>query len=136
MPPYAMLIILVVMMGGMMWFQSRSLKKRQAEARSFHESLEPGTEIITIGGIIGKVVSVDQQYEEIVIDSEGTLLRVSFRSVNSAYVRPAFISDEEAEQEAKATETSEASQNEAQSNELETNNEQSEQNAQTQEDHE
>lgn len=79
-----------------MWFQTRNAKKRQNEMRSFHESLQPGTEVITIGGIIGKIVSVDMQYEEIVIDSEGSLMRVSFRAVNRLYVRPAFISDEEA----------------------------------------
>lgn len=77
--------------------------------RSFHESLEPGTEIITIGGIIGKIVSVDTQYEEIVIDSEGSLMRVSFRAVNRLYVRPAFISDEEAE----AAQAEEAKQDDA-----------------------
>lgn len=101
---YGMLIILVVAMVCMMMFQTRNAKKRQAEMRSFHESLEPGTEIITIGGIIGKIVSVDTQYEEIVIDSESSLMRVSFRAVNRLYVRPAFISDEEAEEAAQAEE--------------------------------
>ena len=101
---YGMLIILVVAMVCMMMFQTRNAKKRQAEMRSFHESLEPGTEIITIGGIIGKIVSVDTQYEEIVIDSEGSWMRVSFRAVNRLYVRPAFISDEEAEEAAQAEE--------------------------------
>lgn len=101
---YGMLIILVVAMVCMMMFQTRNAKKRQAEMRSFHESLEPGTEIITIGGIIGKIVSIDTQYEEIVIDSEGSLMRVSFRAVNRLYVRPAFISDEEAEEAAQAEE--------------------------------
>lgn len=104
-----MLIILVVAMVCMMMFQTRNAKKRQAEMRSFHESLEPGTEIITIGGIIGKIVSVDTQYEEIVIDSEGSLMRVSFRAVNRLYVRPAFISDEEAE----AAQVEEAKQDDA-----------------------
>lgn len=106
---YGMLIILVVAMVCMMTFQTRNAKKRQAEMRSFHESLEPGTEIITIGGIIGKIVSVDTQYEEIVIDSEGSLMRVSFRAVNRLYVRPAFISDEEAE----AAQAEEAKQDDA-----------------------
>ena len=106
---YGMLIILVVAMVCMMMFQTRNAKKRQSEMRSFHESLEPGTEIITIGGIIGKIVSVDTQYEEIVIDSEGSLMRVSFRAVNRLYVRPAFISDEEAE----AAQAEEAKQDDA-----------------------
>lgn len=107
---YGMLIALVVVMVGMMWFQSRNAKKRQAEMRSFHDSLQPGTEVITIGGIIGKIVSVDTQYEEIVIDSEGSLMRLSFRAVNRVYVRPAFISDEEAEA-AQAAEANESESN-------------------------
>ena len=112
---YGMLIALIVVMVGMMWFQSRNAKKRQAEMRSFHDSLQPGTEVITIGGIIGKIVSVDSQYEEIVIDSEGSLMRVSFRAVNRVYVRPAFISDEEAEA-AQAAEAAEANEDNAESN--------------------
>ena len=119
---YGMLIALIVVMVGMMWFQSRNAKKRQAEMRSFHDSLQPGTEVITIGGIIGKIVSVDTQYEEIVIDSEGSLMRVSFRAVNRVYVRPAFISDEEAE----ANEANEAAANDAESNATESNAEASE----------
>lgn len=91
------LIIFLVFAIGLLFFQSRSMKKRQAEARSFYDSLKPGTEVITIGGIIGKVVSVDTKYEEIVIDSEGSLLRFSFRAINREYTRPAFISDEESE---------------------------------------
>ncbi|WP_421777392.1 preprotein translocase subunit YajC [Gardnerella sp. KA00603] len=111
---YGLLIALIVVMVVMMWFQTRNAKKRQNEMRSFHESLQPGTEVITIGGIIGKIVSVDTQYEEIVIDSEGSLMRVSFRAVNRLYVRPAFISDEEAadneaESNAESTEATQAS---------------------------
>ena len=112
---YGLLIALIVVMVVMMWFQTRNAKKRQNEMRSFHESLQPGTEVITIGGIIGKIVSVDMQYEEIVIDSEGSLMRVSFRAVNRLYVRPAFISDEEAadneaESNAESAESAEATQ--------------------------
>ena len=89
---YGMLIVLVITMVGIMWFQSRNMKKRQTELRSFHDSLKPGVEVITIGGIIGKVVSVDADHEEIVLDSEGSLLRVSFRAVNRVYVRVDFNS--------------------------------------------
>ena len=85
-------IVLVIAMVGIMWFQSRNMKKRQTELRSFHDSLKPGVEVITIGGIIGKVVSVDADHEEIVLDSEGSLLRVSFRAVNRVYVRVDFNS--------------------------------------------
>lgn len=97
---YGMLIVLVIAMVGIMWFQSRNMKKRQNELKSFHDSLKPGVEVITIGGIIGKVVVVDSDHEEIVLDSEASLLRVSFRAVNRVYVRVDFNSydkDDEAD---------------------------------------
>lgn len=91
---YLFLIILLVFMIGMMFFQTRKAKQQQEERKNFWSNLAPGTEIVTIGGLIGKVVEVDEQYEEIVIDSEGTLLRFTFRAINREYVRPAYVSDD------------------------------------------
>ena len=90
-----LIIIVIVAFGAMMWWQSRSAKKRQNQMRDFRESLEPGTEVISIGGVIGKVVSVDTKYQEIVIDSEGSLIRFSFNAISKRYERPAFIDDNE-----------------------------------------
>ena len=78
---YLFLIILLVFMIGMMFFQTRKAKQQQEERKNFWSNLAPGTEIVTIGGLIGKVVEVDEQYEEIVLDSEGTLLRFTFRAM-------------------------------------------------------
>ena len=89
---YLFLIILLVFMIGMMFFQTRKAKQQQEERKNFWSNLAPGTEIVTIGGLIGKVVEVDEQYEEIVIDSEGTLLRFTFRAISREYVRPAYVS--------------------------------------------
>ena len=69
-----------------------------AGASGVRTSLAPGTEVITIGGLIGKVVEVDEQYEEIVLDSEGSLLRFSLQSVSRAYVRPAYVSDDDVDE--------------------------------------
>ena len=69
------LVVLIVVMFGMMFWQSKKAKQQQAERQDFRSNLQPGTEVITIGGIIGKVVSVDTEYEEIVVDSEGSQLR-------------------------------------------------------------
>jgi preprotein translocase YajC subunit len=63
-----MLIVIVVVFGGMMWWQSKKAKQQQQEKQDFRRNLQPGTEVITIGQVIGKVVEVDEQYEEIVID--------------------------------------------------------------------
>ena len=94
---YIMLIVIVVVFGGMMWWQSKKAKQQQQEKQDFRRNLQPGTEVITIGQVIGKVVEVDEQYEEIVIDSEGSLLRFTFRAINKEYTRPAFIHDDEVE---------------------------------------
>jgi len=69
---YMFLIVIIVVMFGMMFWQSKKAKQQQAERQDFRANLQPGTEVITIGGVIGKVVSVDTEYEEIVIDSEGS----------------------------------------------------------------
>ena len=95
---YMMLIVLIVLMGVMMFYSSRKAKKQQQERQAFRTSLAPGTEVITIGGLIGKVVVVDELYEEIVLDSEGSLLRFSLQSVSRAYVRPAYVSDDDVDE--------------------------------------
>ncbi len=51
-------IIMIVLLVGMFWFSSRSNKKRQREEAQMRDSLAVGDEVTTIGGIIGKVVSV------------------------------------------------------------------------------
>ena len=86
---YIMLVVMIVVFGGMMWWQSKKSKQAQQEKQDFRRNLQPGTEVITIGQVIGKVVEVDEQYEEIVIDSEGSRLRFGFNAIARDYVRPA-----------------------------------------------
>lgn len=92
------LIVLIVVMFGMMFWQSKKAKQQQAERQDFRSNLQPGTEVITIGGIIGKVVSVDTEYEEIVVDSEGSQLRFGFNAISREYVRPAYVHDDEVDE--------------------------------------
>lgn len=94
---YIFLIIIVVMFGMMFW-QSKKAKQQQAERQDFRANLQPGTEVITIGGVIGKVVSVDTEYEEIVIDSEGSQIRFGFNAISREYVRPAYVHDDEVDE--------------------------------------
>lgn len=94
---YIFLIVIVVMFGMMFW-QSKKAKQQQAERQDFRANLQPGTEVITIGGVIGKVVSVDTEYEEIVIDSEGSQIRFGFNAISREYVRPAYVHDDEVDE--------------------------------------
>ena len=98
MEQYIMLIVIVVVFGGMMWWQSKKAKQQQQEKQDFRRNLQPGTEVITIGQVIGKVVAVDEQYEEIVIDSEGSKLRFGFNAIAREYIRPAYVSDDEVDE--------------------------------------
>ena len=92
------LVVLIVVMFGMMFWQSKKAKQQQAERQDFRSNLQPGTEVITIGGIIGKIVSVDTEYEEIVVDSEGSQLRFGFNAISREYVRPAYVHDDEVDE--------------------------------------
>ena len=95
---YMFPIVIIVVMFGMMFWQSKKAKQQQAERQDFRSNLQPGTEVITIGGIIGKVVSVDTEYEEIVVDSEGSQLRFGFNAISREYVRPAYVHDDEVDE--------------------------------------
>lgn len=86
---YMFLIVIIVVMFGMMFWQSKKAKQQQAERQDFRANLQPGTEVITIGGVIGKVVSVDTEYEEIVI---------GFNAISREYVRPAYVHDDEVDE--------------------------------------
>jgi preprotein translocase subunit YajC len=40
----------------------RPQQKKQKEARAMLESLEKGNEVVTTGGILGRIVKLDEQY--------------------------------------------------------------------------
>ena len=52
------LVVLIVVMFGMMFWQSKKAKQQQAERQDFRSNLQPGTEVITIGGIILSLIHI------------------------------------------------------------------------------
>lgn len=90
--------IVIIAFFGMMIWQSKKAKEQQQERKDFRANLQPGTEVITIGQVIGKVVEVDNQYDEIVIDTEGTKMRFALNAIAREYVRPAYVSDDEVDE--------------------------------------
>ncbi len=61
-------IILMVVLVALMYFMMiRPQKKRQKEEQEMRSSLEIGDEIITIGGIVGRVVTIRE--EDIIIET-------------------------------------------------------------------
>ena len=110
---YMFLIVIMVVMFGMMFWQSKKAKQQQAERQDFRANLQPGTEVITIGGVIGKVVSVDTEYEELVIDSEGSQIRFGFNAISREYVRPAYVHDDEGDENGNLLPTDSADEDQA-----------------------
>ena len=90
--------VVIIAFFGMMIWQSKKAKEQQQERKDFRANLQPGTEVITIGQVIGKVVEVDNQYDEIVIDTEGTKMRFALNAMAREYVRPAYVSDDEVDE--------------------------------------
>ena len=55
----SMLIMLVAIFAIMWFFMIRPQQKRQKEIRAFQNAIQPGTEVVTGGGLYGTVKNVD-----------------------------------------------------------------------------
>lgn len=55
-------ILMIVLLFGVMYFMMiRPQQKRRREAEQMQATLGPGAEVVTIGGLYGQVVSVDDE---------------------------------------------------------------------------
>ncbi len=57
--PYGNLIFLALLFGVFWFFLIRPQAKRQKEQRQFAESIQKGDEVVTSGGIVGRVNKVE-----------------------------------------------------------------------------
>lgn len=55
------LVMMVVLFGAMYFLMIRPQKKKDKEVKSMRDSLSQGDEVVTIGGIHGKVVKVNDE---------------------------------------------------------------------------
>ena len=78
--------LLVVIMIAMFFFTSRSNKKQEREAQNMRDSLSVGDEITTIGGIIGKIVSIKEETMIIETGRDHTRIRLLKSAVRSVDV--------------------------------------------------
>ena len=98
-------IIMIVMLVAMWWFTSRSQKKKDQEAQNMRDSLQVGDEVTTIGGIIGKVVSIKEETFVLETTKDRTKIRFLKGAVRSIDVKIADIAAAQAaEKEAASTE--------------------------------
>ena len=55
------IVMLVAMVALFYFFMYRPQKKQEKEAKSMRDNLQVGDEVTTIGGIIGKIVSIKEE---------------------------------------------------------------------------
>lgn len=73
----SMILMMVAIFAIMYFFMIRPQQKRQKEIREFQNSLGEGTEIITGGGVYGKVKHVDLATGTVEVEiSKGVVIKV------------------------------------------------------------
>ena len=86
------IIILVLMFVAMYFFMIRPQKKQEREVNNMRANLQVGDEITTIGGVIGKIVSIKD--ETVLIETGRDKVRIRF--LRSA-IRSVDVKAEDAE---------------------------------------
>ena len=84
-------ILMLVLLVGMFFFMSRSNKKKEKEAADMRDNLQVGDEVTTIGGIIGKVVSIKEETFVLETTKEKTQIRFLKGAIRSVDVKIADI---------------------------------------------
>ena len=82
--PYSSLVsigLMVAMFALLYFFMIRPQKKQEKETAQMRDNLEVGDEITTIGGIIGKIISIKEETCVIETSRERTTLRILKSSV-------------------------------------------------------
>ncbi|MBQ7336259.1 MAG: preprotein translocase subunit YajC [Clostridia bacterium] len=81
------IIVLVVLFVAMYFFMIRPQKKQEKETNEMRNNLTVGDEITTIGGIIGKVVSIKEETCVIETSHERTKIRILKSAVSRVDVK-------------------------------------------------
>ena len=81
------IIMIVAMVAIFYFFMYRPQKKQGKEAADMRNVLHDGDEITTIGGIIGKIVSIKEETCMIETGRDGTKIRILKSAVKSVDVK-------------------------------------------------
>ena len=79
--------LLLVVMVAMFFFTSRSNNKQEKQAQDMRDSLQVGDEITTIGGIIGKIVSIKEETLVLETSHDRTRIRILKTAVSRVDVK-------------------------------------------------
>ena len=74
-------LIMLVVMGGMMFWMQRSQRKQQEKRMESLKKLSKGTDVVTIGGLFGTVDEVDTEAGTVVLDVDGVFLTFELAAI-------------------------------------------------------
>ena len=80
------IIIIVVMFAALYFFMVRPQKKQEKETQNMRNNLQVGDEITTIGGIIGKIVSIKEETVTIETSHDRSKIRILRSAVRNVDV--------------------------------------------------
>ena len=80
------IIIIVVMFVALYFFMIRPQKKQEKETQNMRNNLQVGDEITTIGGIIGKIVSIKEETVTIETSHDRSKIRILRSAVRNVDV--------------------------------------------------
>lgn len=81
------IILIVVMFVVLYFFMIRPQKKQEREVNEMRNNLQVGDEITTIGGIIGKIVSIKEETVMIETGHDRTKIRILKTAVRNVDVK-------------------------------------------------
>ncbi len=81
------ILLIVVMFVALYFFMIRPQKKQERETNEMRNNLAVGDEITTIGGIIGKVISIKEETVMIETGHDRTKIRILKTAVRSVDVK-------------------------------------------------
>ena len=93
------LIIIVALVAVLYFVMIRPQRAKQQALRNQLESIEPGDEVLSVGGLYGIVEEIDEEDDLIVQISDGVNVRIARRAVASV-VKPEDEDDEAEDDEA------------------------------------
>ena len=89
------IVMLVLMLGVFYFFLYRPQKKQEKQVSEMRNSLEVGDEITTIGGIIGKVLSIKEETVMIETGNEKNKIRILRSAVKTIDVKASDTESDE-----------------------------------------
>ena len=76
-------IIILVILAVLIFFMFRNSRKRQHEARELQSKVQPGAKVMTNFGVFGTILSIDDDENQVLLESSpGTVLTVHRQTIS------------------------------------------------------